>query len=122
MDPDPAIFVIDLQDANKKLFLSQVLLLKVHNNIIIQREKVIKKSLNSRNQGFYYYFCLMIEGSGAVPLTNGSGAESRRPKTYGSGSATPLLISFICNRSAFACSAITRLLDPLQLSEIWIQV
>jgi hypothetical protein len=41
---------------------------------------VIKKSQNSRNQGFSYYFCLVIEGSGAgtVPLTNGSG--SRRPK------------------------------------------
>jgi hypothetical protein len=41
---------------------------------------VKKKSQNSRNQGFSYYFCLMIEGcgSGSVPLTNGSG--SRRPK------------------------------------------
>ncbi len=48
MDPDPAIFVIDLQDANKK------------------------KSQNSRNRGFSYYFFLMIEGSGG-------------PKTYGSG-------------------------------------
>ena len=50
------------------------------------------KSQNSRNHGFSYYFCLMIEGSvsragsgsvsragsGSVPLTNGSG--SRRPK------------------------------------------
>jgi hypothetical protein len=36
--------------------------------------KKIKKSQNSRNQGFSYYFCLMIEGSGfgSVPLTNGS--------------------------------------------------
>ena len=34
------------------------------------------------NQGFSYYFCLMIEGSGAgygsIPLTSGSG--SGRPK------------------------------------------
>ncbi len=42
-------------------------------------------SLNSRNQGFSYYICLMIEGSGSgsragsgIPLTNGSG--SGRPK------------------------------------------
>jgi hypothetical protein len=27
MDPDPAIFVIDLQDANKKLFFQKVILL-----------------------------------------------------------------------------------------------
>ncbi len=44
--------------------------------------------MDSRNQGFPYYFCLMIEGSGAgsgsgsgsIPLTNGSGSGSRRPK------------------------------------------
>jgi hypothetical protein len=45
-------------------------------------------SQNSRNQGFSYYICLMIEGygsgsragsgSGSIPLANGSG--SRRPK------------------------------------------
>jgi hypothetical protein len=43
-------------------------------------------SQNSRNQGFYYYICLMIEGSrfkagsgsGSIPMTNGSG--SGRPK------------------------------------------
>jgi hypothetical protein len=35
-------------------------------------KNAIKKSHNSSNQGFSYYFCLMIEGSGAgsVPLTN----------------------------------------------------
>ena len=40
--------------------------------------KVKKKSQNNRNQGFSYYFCLMIEGSrtrsGSTPLTNGSGS------------------------------------------------
>jgi hypothetical protein len=41
------------------------------------KEKVIKKSQNSRNQGFSYYFCLMMEGSGSrsgagsVLVTNG---------------------------------------------------
>jgi len=29
-----------------------------------------KKSQNRRNQGFSYYFCLMLEGS--IPLTNGT--------------------------------------------------
>ncbi len=39
-----------------------------------------KESLNSRNQGFSYYFCMMTEGSGSgsIPLTNGSG--SGRPE------------------------------------------
>ncbi len=48
MDPDPAIFVIDLQDANKKLFLSfsayyfskvhlrQFLKIKSHKEVIKQ--------------------------------------------------------------------------------------
>jgi hypothetical protein len=26
-------------------------------------------SQNSKNQGFSYYICLMIEGSGSIPLT-----------------------------------------------------
>jgi hypothetical protein len=45
-----------------------------------------KKSQNSENQGLSHYFCLMIEGSVYIPLTNGSGSGSRRPRTCGSGS------------------------------------
>ncbi len=45
-------------------------------------DKSHKEVRRSRNQGFSYYFCLMIErsgsGAGSVPLTNGSG--SGRPK------------------------------------------
>jgi hypothetical protein len=37
-------------------------------------------SQNSRNEGFSYYFCLIIEGSGSgtgsVPRTNGSGSAT----------------------------------------------
>ncbi len=45
-----------------------------------------KKSQSSRNQGFSYFFCLVIEGSrsgsvsGSIPLTDRSGSGSRRPK------------------------------------------
>ncbi len=35
-----------------------------------------EKLQNSRSKGFSYLFCLMLEGSGTGPLTNGSG----RPK------------------------------------------
>ncbi len=68
------------QDANKTLifynfFFTAYFFMKVHfwryTSGFLQ---------NSRNQGFAYYFCLMIEGSGSVPLTNGSGSGSRRPK------------------------------------------
>ncbi len=68
-DPDPTIFVIDLQDS-KSTFTS-----------FSKDEK--SKSQNSRNQGFSSG--LMIEGSGSLPLISGSRSESRRPKTYGSG-------------------------------------
>ncbi len=56
--------------------------------IIFQRLKVKKKSQNSRNKGFSYYLCLMIEGSGSgseagsILLTDGSGSGSRRSKKW----------------------------------------
>jgi hypothetical protein len=81
MDPDPAIFVIDLQDASKKLIFnttfSSYYFLKVHLHHF-SKIKSQKESQNSRNQGFSNYFCMMIEGSGSIPLTSGSG--SGRPK------------------------------------------
>ncbi len=89
MDPDPTIFVIDLQDASKKLFFNTIFFayyfLKIH---LYHSSKINsqKESQNSRSQGFSYYFCMMIEGSGSgskagsgsIPLTSGSG--SGRPK------------------------------------------
>ncbi len=48
--------------------------LKVHLHHF-SKTKSKKKSQNSRNQGFSYYFCLLIEG-----LTSGSWSGSRRPK------------------------------------------
>ncbi len=87
MDPDwdPAIFVIDLQHANKKLIFwnsfSAYYFLKVHLHHFSTKKGHKKKSQNSRNQGFSYYFCLMIEGSGSIPVTNGSAPGFMRPKS-----------------------------------------
>jgi hypothetical protein len=68
MDPDPAIFVTDLQDANKKLdIFSKLFCLLLFEDTFTSFFKD-KKSLNSRNQGFSYYFCLMKEGSGSATL------------------------------------------------------
>jgi hypothetical protein len=91
LDPDPAIFVITFK-ANKKIIFKifsayYILSLKVHLHHF-SKIKCKKEITNSRNQGFSCYFCLMIEGSGSIPLTNGSGSGSRRPKTYGSGFGT----------------------------------
>ncbi len=73
-------FASDLQDANKKLFLSSFayyfLKVHLHHSSQIKRHE---KSQNSRNQGLSYWCCLMREsGSGSVPQSNGSG--SGRPK------------------------------------------
>ncbi len=90
-DPDPAFFVTDLQDANKKQFLFKhffclrYYFLKVHLHNF-SKIKVQKELQKSRNQGFSYYFCMMTEGpgsgagSGSIPLTDGAGSGSRRPK------------------------------------------
>ncbi len=85
MDPDPSIFIIDLQDATKNYFKKRFFLHITfwrYFYIILQKLRVKKKSQNSRNQCFSYYFCLMIEGSrsGSIFLTNGSASGSRRPK------------------------------------------
>ena len=82
----------------KTNFLTQFFLLITfwsYSYIIFQKLKV-KESQNSRNQGFSYYFCMMIEesgsgsragsGSGSIPLTSGSGSM---PLTSGSGSRRP---------------------------------
>jgi hypothetical protein len=65
-EPDPAVFVIDIQDASKKLIYLKkfFLLISFWKYGTFSKIKVEKKSQNSRNQGFSYYFCLMIEGSG----------------------------------------------------------
>ncbi len=49
-----------------------------HIYIIFLKINSQRESQNSRNQGFSYYFCMMIEGSGSIPLTNAS--RSGRPK------------------------------------------
>jgi hypothetical protein len=86
-DPDPSIYIIELQDANKKLILvKKFFCILLFEGTFTSFFTGKKKSPNSTNQGFSYYFCLMIEGSGAgtgsgsIPLTNGSVAGSRRPK------------------------------------------
>jgi hypothetical protein len=80
-DPGPAIFVIDLQDANKKFFcllLFEGTFTSFFKDKLSQKEE--KKSQNIRNEGISYYFCLVIEGSGAgsrsIPLISGSGTAT----------------------------------------------
>jgi hypothetical protein len=82
-DADPAIFVSDLQDVKKKiymyftvflffyflflkLFVAKffcLLLFECKITSFFKEKKVILKSQNSSNQCFSFYFCLMLEGS-----------------------------------------------------------
>ena len=69
---------VTFQTATRNIFLQNIFahyFLEVHLHHFSEIN-VIKKSQNRRNQGFSFYFCLMIEGSGvgSVPLTNGSGS------------------------------------------------
>jgi hypothetical protein len=74
LDPDPAIFVTDLQEANKKLIKKVFLLITVlFEGTFTSFFKDKKSSRSEKTVGFSYYFCLMTEGSGSIPLTNGSG-------------------------------------------------
>jgi hypothetical protein len=60
-DPDPAIFVIDLQDASKKLIFNTIFFanyfLKKHLHHF-SKIKSQKEPQNSRNKGFSYFFCM----------------------------------------------------------------
>jgi hypothetical protein len=92
-DPDPPIFVTDLHEAKKQIkkSFSAYYFLKVHlyHFSKIKSQKEVAKQYR-RNQGFSYYFYLMIAGSGAMPLMD---PDPGGPKTYGSdgsGSATLL--------------------------------
>ena len=60
-----SVFVSDLQDANKKYFFSSF---PFEDTFTVQHSSNIKshkKQQNSRNKGFSYFFCLMMEGSGS---------------------------------------------------------
>jgi hypothetical protein len=67
-DPDLSIRIIDLQDTNKKQILKKMFCLLLFEGIYLHHFSKIKnqkESQNSRNEGFSYYFCMMIEGSGS---------------------------------------------------------
>jgi hypothetical protein len=59
-DPDPSIFIIDLQDTNKNLIFKKkfscILLFEGTFTSFFKDKKSTKKSQNSGNQGFPYYF------------------------------------------------------------------
>ncbi len=48
-----------------------------------------------------FLFLLGVEGSGSIPLTNGSGSGSRSPKTCGSGSGSATLRKRMCCKAAW---------------------
>ncbi len=61
----------------KKLIFSayRYYFLKVHLHHF-SKIKSQRELQNSRNQGFSYYFCMIIEGPGSITLTNGSGSAT----------------------------------------------
>jgi hypothetical protein len=61
-DPDPALFVSDLQDAKKKeFFLGFCLLLFEGTFTSVFTEKSHKEVTKQWKSRFFFYFCLMME-------------------------------------------------------------
>ncbi len=82
MDPDPAIFVTEGTGTFASFF-------KAKKSTSTKSHKTVGIKV------FLTIFPRWIEGSGSgfIPLTNGSGSGSRRPKTYGSdGSGSTTLL------------------------------
>ncbi len=84
MDPDPDIFVIDLGDANENLiFVKKFFCLLLFEVTFIQHFS--KYEVKKKSQNISYYFCLMIEGSGSVPLTRNIGTDPGSQHWYKEG-------------------------------------
>jgi hypothetical protein len=101
-DPDPAILVINLQDANKKQFKKKFFCLLLFESTFTSIFKDKKAKRSHKAVGitvFITIFCLVIEGSGSKPLANGSGSG------FGSGSAT-LLNAHADHKQAGVCEGI----------------
>jgi hypothetical protein len=69
-DPDSCSFGNDLQDAKKILKNFEFFFFFLFEGTFTSffKDTSHKKSHNSRNNGFSFYFCLMMEGFGSVPL------------------------------------------------------
>jgi hypothetical protein len=81
-EPDPAIFVIDLQDNNKKLILKKYVCLLLFEGTFTSffNDKKSKRSHKTVAIKVFLTIFLKMEGSGSISLTKGYGSGSRRPK------------------------------------------
>ncbi len=81
-DPDPYLWPTDPGGPKTYGFL-RFRTFNTGTFTTFSKDKKFKKNVqNSRNRGFSCYFCLMMEESGSVLLTNGSGCGSWRPKKH----------------------------------------
>jgi hypothetical protein len=77
-NPDPVFFVRDLQEG--KFFAKYFLEVHLHNFAKIKSHKEVTKYSVVGIEVFLTIFCLMIEGSGSIPLT--TDPDPGDPKTY----------------------------------------
>ncbi len=82
--PDPALFVIDFQDAKKKRFFSDLfcLLLSVGTLTSVFKVMMSLRSHYTAEIKVVNFLCLLMEGSesGAGSVPNNYGSGSRRPE------------------------------------------
>jgi hypothetical protein len=76
------LFVIDLQDANKKIIEKKFFCLLLFEGTFTSflQDKKSKRCHKAVGIKVFLTICLVIEESGSIPLNNGSGSGSRRPK------------------------------------------
>ncbi len=110
-DPDPAIFVIDLQGANKKLIFCLLLFEGTFTSFFKDKKSKRSHKTVEIKGGFSYYYCLMIEGSGSGSI----------PLTSGSGSGKSMWIRWIRIRNTANCSAsgLHNWIKYLSIVRIW---
>jgi hypothetical protein len=75
LDPDPDIFIIDLQDANKKLFFLKFFCLLLFEGKFKSFSKDVKSTSSHQTVGikvFLPIFCLMIQGGSKTYGSDGS--------------------------------------------------
>jgi hypothetical protein len=88
--------------------------MKVHLNNF-SKIKSQKESQIGRNQDFSHFFCMVVEGSGSIPLTNGSGSgkpQNMWIRIRNNGQA-PLVVSAVASPLASAWSPLASGWSPL---------
>ncbi len=98
-DPDPAIFVIDLQDANKKFILKKVFFLLLFEGTFSSFFKTKKSKRIHKTVGIKVFLTILLDGRpdpDPYLWLMDPDLYPGGPKTYGSGFGSGRLVLTLC--------------------------